>query len=86
VFSIVHPCYHPHVEIVSDYLVDHRYLKDVPVDWLPPHAYHRALGTYVNELAQAGLRLTQVVEAHMAGRPADAGGVPGLLYARAVRP
>jgi ubiquinone/menaquinone biosynthesis C-methylase UbiE len=86
VFSVVHPCYHPHVEIVSDYLVDHRYLKDVPVDWLPPHAYHRALGTYVNELAQAGLRLTQVVEAHMAGRPADAGGVPGLLYARAVRP
>ena len=84
VFSIVHPCYHRHVEILSDYLLDHRYLKVVPVDWLPTHAYHRPLGAYVNELAQAGLRLERVVEEHTAGRPADAGGVPGLLYARAV--
>jgi ubiquinone/menaquinone biosynthesis C-methylase UbiE len=82
VFSIVHPCYHPHVEIVSDYLLDHRYLKVVPVDWLPPHAYHRPLAAYVNELAGAGFRLARMVEEHTAGRPDDAGGVPGLLYAR----
>ena len=85
VFSIVHPCYHPHVEIVSDYLLDHSYLKKAPVDWLPPHAYHRPLGTYVSELRQAGFRLEHVVESHTAGRPQDAGGVPGLLYARAAR-
>jgi ubiquinone/menaquinone biosynthesis C-methylase UbiE len=83
VFSIVHPCYHPHVEILSDYLLDHRYRKVKPVDWLPPHAYHRPLGAYVDELAQTGFRLERVVEEHMAGRPADLGGVPGLLYARA---
>jgi ubiquinone/menaquinone biosynthesis C-methylase UbiE len=85
VVSIVHPCYHPHVEILDDYRLDHRYLKVVPVDWLPPHAYHRPLGAYVNELAEAGFRLERVVEEHMAGRPQDAGGVPGLLYARAAR-
>lgn len=85
VFSIVHPCYGPHVEIVSDYLLDHRYPKVVPVDWLPPHAHHRPLGAYVNELARAGLSIERVVEEHTAGRPQDAGGVPGLLYARASR-
>jgi ubiquinone/menaquinone biosynthesis C-methylase UbiE len=85
VFSIVHPCYHPHVEIVDDYLLDHRYAKLRPPDWLPPHAYHRPLGAYVNELAAAGLRLDRVVEEHTPGRPRDAGGVPGLLYARAVK-
>jgi len=85
VFSVVHPCYDAHVEILSDYLRDHRYLKVVPVDWLPPHAYHRPLGMYVNELTKAGLRLEHVTEEHTAGRPADAGGVPGLLYARAIR-
>src|SRR5579871_3802099 len=37
VFSIVHPAYHPHVQIVSDYLSDHRYRKARPVDWLPTH-------------------------------------------------
>jgi ubiquinone/menaquinone biosynthesis C-methylase UbiE len=86
VFSIVHPCYHPHVAILSDYLLDHRYRKDKPVDWLPPNAYHRPLGAYVDELARTGFRLERVVEEHMAGRPADLGGVPGLLYARASQP
>jgi len=85
VFSIVHPCYGSHVEILDDYLLDHRYGKVVPVDWLPRHAYHRPLGAYVDELAQAGFRLERIVEQHMAGRPADAGGVPALLYARASR-
>ena len=85
VFSIVHPCYHPHVEIAEDYLVDHRYLKLRPPDWLPPHAYHRPLAAYVNELASTGLRLERVVEQHTPGRPDDVGGVPGLLYARAVK-
>lgn len=85
VFSIVHPCYHPHVEIVDDYLVDHRYAKLRPPDWLPPHAYHRPLAAYVNELAVAGFILERVVEEHTPGRPADRGGVPGLLYARAAK-
>jgi ubiquinone/menaquinone biosynthesis C-methylase UbiE len=83
VLSIVHPCYHPHVEILDDYLLDHRYLKDRPVNWLPPHAHHRPLGAYVNELAQSGFRIERIVERHMADRPGDAGGVPGLLYLRA---
>jgi ubiquinone/menaquinone biosynthesis C-methylase UbiE len=83
VFSIVHPAYHPHVQILSDYLLDHRYAKQVPVDWLPEHAYHRPLGVYVNELAQAGLRIERAVETHQ--RDADAGGVPGLLYVRAAK-
>jgi ubiquinone/menaquinone biosynthesis C-methylase UbiE len=81
VFSIVHPAYHPHVEILSDYLLDHRYAKRERVDWLPEHAYHRPLAAYVNELAQFGFHIERVVEAHR--RDADAGGVPGLLYARA---
>ena len=85
VFSIVHPCYHPHVEITADYLVDHRYAKLRPPDWLPPHAYHRPLAAYLNELAAAGFRLGRVVEEHTPGRPADVGGVPGLLYARVVK-
>jgi ubiquinone/menaquinone biosynthesis C-methylase UbiE len=85
VFSIVHPCYHAHVEIAGDYLLDHRYAKLRPPDWLPPHAYHRPLAAYVNELADAGFRVERVVEEHTPGRPADLGGVPGLLYARAVK-
>ena len=85
VFSIVHPCYHPHVEILADYLLDHRYRKQRPVDWLPGHAQHRPLGAYLNELAEAGLLIERVVEEHTAGRPQDAGGVPGLLYVRAGR-
>jgi ubiquinone/menaquinone biosynthesis C-methylase UbiE len=93
VFSIVHPAYHPHVEIISDYLLDHRYSKERPVDWLPTHAYHRPLAAYVDELTRAGLRIERLVEAHQgaandavtnrAGR--DAGGVPGLLYGRAAK-
>jgi ubiquinone/menaquinone biosynthesis C-methylase UbiE len=83
VFSIVHPCYPPHVENVMDYLVDHRYRKQLPPDWLPQHAYHRPLGVYVGELVQAGFRIERVVEEHR--RAADAGGVPGLLYARSVK-
>ena len=82
VFSIVHPCYAGHVANVTDYLLDHRYAKRVPPDWLPRHAYHRPIGTYVDELARAGLRLERLVEAHH--QAADQGGVPGLLYARAV--
>jgi ubiquinone/menaquinone biosynthesis C-methylase UbiE len=85
VFSIVHPCYGSHVEIVDDYLLDHRYFKVVPVDWLPEYAYHRPLGDYLNELARVGLAVERVVEEHMDGRPRDLGGVPGLLYARAER-
>jgi ubiquinone/menaquinone biosynthesis C-methylase UbiE len=93
VFSIVHPAYHPHVQILSDYLLDHRYPKQRPVDWLPTHAYHRPLAAYVNELARAGLRIERLVEAHQAAandavvnRAArDAGGVPGLLYGRAAK-
>jgi SAM-dependent methyltransferase len=81
VFSIVHPCYRGHVEIVTDYLLDHRYRKRLPTDWLPAHAYHRPLGTYVDQLTLAGFRIERVVEVHHAA--ADAGGVPGLLYARA---
>lgn len=93
VFSIVHPAYHPHVQILSDYLLDHRYLKQRPVDWLPKHAYHRPLATYVNALAQAGFRIERLTEVHqraandvVANRTErDAGGVPGLLYARAAK-
>jgi ubiquinone/menaquinone biosynthesis C-methylase UbiE len=80
VFSIVHPCYHGHVEVVTDYLLDHRYRKRLATAWLPAHAYHRPLGTYVEQLVQAGFRIERVVEVHHSD--ADAGGVPGLLYAR----
>lgn len=64
VFSIVHPAYHPHVEILCDYLLDHRYRKQARVDWLPEHAYHRPLATYVNELTQAGFGIERLVEEH----------------------
>jgi ubiquinone/menaquinone biosynthesis C-methylase UbiE len=83
VFSIVHPCYGGHVATVTDYLLDHRYRKRVPPSWLPKHAYHRSLGSYVNELVRAGFLLESVVEAHHPA--ADASGVPGLLYARAIK-
>jgi SAM-dependent methyltransferase len=83
VFSIVHPCFGGHVAILDDYLLDHRYRKRVPPDWLPTHAHHRPLGTYVGELAANGFRIERVVEAH---HPAsDQSGVPALLYARAVK-
>lgn len=84
VFSIVHPAYHSHVQILSDYLLDHRYPKQVPVDWLPKDAYHRPLAAYVNALAQAGFHIERLREEHQ--RPErDAGEVPGLLYARATK-
>ena len=83
VFSIVHPCYGGHVAIVTDYLLDHRYRKSVPPDWLPTHAYHRPLGTYVGELVRVGFRFESLIEAHHPA--ADASGVPSLLYARVVK-
>jgi ubiquinone/menaquinone biosynthesis C-methylase UbiE len=82
VFSIVHPCFGGHVAVVSDYLLDHRYPKRVPPDWLPTHAYHRPLGQYIAELVGAGFRLERVVEVHHPAVAQD--GVPGLLYARVV--
>jgi len=92
-FSIVHPAYEPHVEIITDYLLDHRYAKRTPVDWLPRHAYHRPLSAYVTALVEAGLRIERLIEAHqrapnvvVADRAErDAGRVPGLLYARAAK-
>jgi ubiquinone/menaquinone biosynthesis C-methylase UbiE len=92
-FSIVHPAYEPHVEIITDYLLDHRYEKRAPVDWLPRHAYHRPLSAYVTALVDAGFRIEQVTEAHQRAsndvvakrRERDAGRVPGLLYLRARR-
>lgn len=83
VFSIVHPCYAGHVANLTDYLLDHRYRKRVPPEWLPAHAHHRPLGAYVDELTKVGLRIERLVEVHH--QAADAGGVPGLLYARAVK-
>ena len=83
VFSIVHPCYRGHVEILTDYLLDHRYRKQLPTAWLPAYAYHRPLGAYVELLVQFGFGIERVVESHHTA--ADAGGVPGLLYARAVK-
>lgn len=79
VFSIVHPCFSAHVEAVPDYLASTRYDKVGGWQVLPPHAYHRPLSTYVNELAAVGLPITTMRE------PADdpeTGNVPGLLYAR----
>jgi ubiquinone/menaquinone biosynthesis C-methylase UbiE len=84
VFSIVHPCLHGHVEIVSDYLLEHRYEKRLLWEALPRHAYHRPLSAYVNELADAGFHPVRMVEAHHPGSQ-EVGGVPGLLYLRAVR-
>ena len=92
-FSIVHPAYEPHVEIITDYLLDHRYAKRTPVDWLPRHAYHRPLSAYVTALVEAGLRIERLIEAHQGATndvvadraERDAGRVPGLLYARAAK-
>jgi ubiquinone/menaquinone biosynthesis C-methylase UbiE len=84
VFSIVHPCFGGHVENVTDYLLDHRYRKRAAPDWLPTHAYHRPVGTYLSELARAGFYIERVVEAHHQGAATD--GVPALLYARVRKP
>jgi hypothetical protein len=68
---------------VSDYLLEHRYAKRVPPDWLPSHAYHRPLGQYVDELVSSGFRIERLAEVHHPAAAQDE--VPGLLYARAVR-
>lgn len=80
VLSIVHPCFAPHVTAVEDYLTEERYQKIDGPDWLPPHAYHRPLSTYINALANAGFVITHMVEPRDTSR-ADKG-VPGLLYLR----
>jgi ubiquinone/menaquinone biosynthesis C-methylase UbiE len=82
VFSIVHPCYRGHVELIDDYLADHQYAKKAPVEWLPPSARHRPIGAYVNDLAAAGLRPVRMIEADM-NRPSG-GDVPQILYLRSV--
>lgn len=77
VLSIVHPCFAPHVQAVSDYLTEERYDKVGGPDWLPPQAYHRPLSLYVNTLVQAGFAINRMVE------PPDdpaAKGVPNILY------
>jgi len=83
VFSIVHPCYGPHVDIVATYLSDTRYQKRIPGDALPRHAYHRPLSDYINTLAQARLSITRVVEHYHETN--DGHGVPGLLYLRCLK-
>ncbi|HZC27010.1 MAG TPA: class I SAM-dependent methyltransferase, partial [Actinopolymorphaceae bacterium] len=80
VASIVHPCYGPHLEAIDGYLVDAKYDKIGGPDWLPPHAYHRPLGAYVNTLSAAGLLITQMVEPP--DQPGAEQGVPNLLYLR----
>ncbi len=85
VFSIVHPCYRGHVAILTDYLLDHRYRKRLPPEWLPAHAYHRPLGTYIGELSRAGFHVDSVVETHHPASDDGSGDVPGLLYARAAK-
>jgi ubiquinone/menaquinone biosynthesis C-methylase UbiE len=84
VFSMVHPCYRGHVDNVSDYLVDSRYEKSVPVAPLPHHAYHRPISMLVNTLVDAGLSITRMREIHH-DEAKDHGDVPGLLYARCLR-
>jgi len=84
VLSIVHPCYRPHVEIVSDYLSDVRYERKLPNEALPAHAYHRPVGAYVNALVRAGFLIGELVEVHHVAGGAG-GDVPGLLYLRCVK-
>lgn len=80
-FSIVHPCYGPHVDALTGYAAEGRYQK-APGSWevLPPQAYHRMLSTYIKSLAEAGLFITHMVEQPREQVPEE--GVPGLLYAR----
>lgn len=82
VFTIVHPCFRGHVEIIDDYLADHRYAKRVLVEWLPAHAYHRPLAAYVNELAAAGFRPVRMIETDV-NVPSE-GEVPQLACLRCV--
>jgi ubiquinone/menaquinone biosynthesis C-methylase UbiE len=83
VFSIVHPCYGPHVDIVDAYLAETRYEKRLPVDALPRHAYHRPLSGYINTLAQARFSITGMVEHYHETN--DGRAVPGLLYLRCLK-
>lgn len=83
VFSIVHPCYRPHVELVAGYLNEGRYEKIGGWVVLPRHAYHRPLSTVINTLSRAGLPITRMVEPP--DEPAT-GEVPNLLYARCLKP
>jgi SAM-dependent methyltransferase len=78
VLSIVHPCFAPHVAAISDYLTEEQYDKIDGPDWLPRHAYHRPLSSYVNTLASAGFVITRMVEP----RDSASDGVSNLLYLR----
>ncbi|WP_020576092.1 class I SAM-dependent methyltransferase [Actinopolymorpha alba] len=82
VLSVVHPCYRPHVDAVDDYLADGPYEKVDGPDWLPPHAYHRSLSTYVNALSSAGMSIAKMVEP--SDEPPAGRGVPNLLYLRCI--
>jgi ubiquinone/menaquinone biosynthesis C-methylase UbiE len=86
-FSIVHPCYQPHVENAGGYAVEGRYDRTRTVDWLPPHGYRRRLATYVNLLAEHGLPIERMVESPGPHGPApeDGDNVPHLLYVRCRR-
>lgn len=75
--SVVHPCFGPHVEAIDGYLIDGRYRKVGGPDWLPPHAFHRSLSTYLNTFSAAGLMITEVAEP--ADDP-DGRRIPNLLY------
>lgn len=81
-FVIVHPCYPPHIAAVGGYSIEGEYLKDNRLDWLPPHAYHRKLSTYVNLLVDARLSITRTVEPRDSDERDD---VPNLLYVRCQR-
>ena len=83
VLSIVHPCYPPHVDNLSDYLSDVRYTRKLFVEALPRHSYHRPVGVYINALVRAGFAIGELVEVHHVAAPSR--GVPGLLYLRCMK-
>lgn len=83
VTAVVHPCFAPHLDAIDTYLADSRYDKVDGPNWLPPHAYHRPVSTYVNTLADAGFSITRMVEPPDAGP--STGRVPNLLYLRCRR-
>ncbi|HZO34687.1 MAG TPA: methyltransferase domain-containing protein [Gaiellaceae bacterium] len=83
VFSIVHPCYAPHVDNVPDYLSESRYEKRIALEALPQHAYHRPLSSYVDALAEQRLSIDRMVEQRHETDPT--GAVPGLLYLRCTK-
>lgn len=83
VCSIVHPCYRPHVDVLSGYFNEGHYRKVGGWDALPGHAYHRPLSTYVNSLSGVGLSITQLIEAP--DEPIAEAGVPRTLYLRCLK-